>query len=137
MDPEVFDIFIKECLVPVSRPGENYTDIGTDTEEGAVQLLYSKYDEAEVYHRVPYDIPLLSNGMLNQYGITTPGKLYCTNHKTAILDPADHRWVAKTYSNFTCQEFTHSHFWPLEDIGHFSDAMAGDIVDILVSDRES
>ena len=151
MDPAVFDIFIEECLVPVPVPvpvpvtstPETSSDTITKThnrektKNDAVQLLVSNADEAEVYHRVPYEIPWLSEEILNQYGMSTSGKFYFTRQKNSILDPADLKWVESTFTNLVCQEFEHSHFWPLENIDHFSDMMASDIVDILVSDNDA
>lgn len=124
MDSDVFNIFIEECLVP--SHDEDY--------EQSVTLRWGKENEAEVYHRVPYDIPFFSQRFLNQYGMRQPGKYYFTQHKNSILQPMDYKWVAKSFKNLKCEEYSHSHFWPLENVEHFSDVMAKDIVDILVAD---
>jgi hypothetical protein len=149
MAPEVFNIFIDECLVPYNAETEKDTqhtqtqkDDDKDKEKDReaprqhtqVQLLCRKQDEAEVYHRVPYEIPILSKEILNQYGMHTSGKFYFTRQKNTILEPADCKWVANKFKNLKCQEFHHSHFWPLEHVDDFSTIMAEDIVDILVSD---
>lgn len=124
MDSEVFDIFINECLVAYDKDGKCKQ----------VTLLQSTKEEAEVYHRVPYDIPLLSKHFLNQYGMNTPGKYYYTNHKTSILQPSDYKWVRSNFKQLQCIEYNESHFWPLENIDNFTTMMAKDIVEILVSD---
>ena len=127
MDPEVFDIFINECLVPTACETSN------DSNNQQVTLLCGKKAEAEVYHRVPYDIPLLSEDILNQYGIKCIGKYYYTRHHNSILDAADYNWVERQYKLFDCKEFQHSHFWPLENPDNFSDQMANDVVRYLVN----
>ena len=114
--------------------GEEEEEERRTTNTQQVQLLCGKAEEAEVYHKVPYEIPILSKTFLNQYGMNTPGKYYYTKHKNSILEPADYKWVQKNFKNLQCQEFEQTHFWPLENVDHFSDVIAADIVDILVSD---
>lgn len=123
MDPAVFDIYINECLVPCE-----------DGSKGSVKLLYDKHLEAEIYHRVPYDIPYLSKHILNQYGMTAGGKYYYTKHNNSILHSTDYNWVRNHFPTLQCIEYKESHFWPLENIDDFSSVIAHDIVDILVSD---
>ena len=43
--------------------------------------------------------------------------------------------MAKNFKkNLKCKEYDKSHFWPLENVDDFSDAMAKDIVNMLVLD---
>jgi hypothetical protein len=137
MDPEVFDIFINECLVPCSA---EHNDTAMDNDKGkekSVQLYFGKKEEIEIYHKVPYEVPLLSKHFLNQYGMDIPGKYYYTKGKYSILQPSDYQWVEANYNKLKCEEYGYSHFWPIENIENFSDVMAKDVVDIFLGDLEN
>jgi hypothetical protein len=144
MSPEVFELFLSECIVDLSAAHAPNT----------CQLAFTKQAEAEVYYRTPMEIPMISRSIIGKYDFHSVPLTYLTNHKhpSTILTPADVKWVCQEYGcssdsvNGDCSsnpdgsstsvsgrrhiEFSHSHFWPLEDPVSFADAM----VDIICQD---
>lgn len=138
MHPDVFELYINECLEPALDGNVITQDTlplfeDKDSEERPCRMVFSKAAESEVYYRTPMEIPFISSTMTGKYAFGGVPFTFLTNinHPSTILTQKDIEWVCETYNQrgscFTHLEFIQSHFWPLEDPESFAKV----IVDII------
>jgi hypothetical protein len=126
--PDVFHLYIKECIIKSEKELYEY------------EMYFNNSMEAQVYHKVPTEIPYFSSSLVGTYNMKKSGYFLTTNHRSSILKPFDKKWIENELCgnnkfNYISIDKNLTHMWPLENPDHFSDYISNLISELIIKEN--
>jgi pimeloyl-ACP methyl ester carboxylesterase len=117
MHPEVFRIFVDECIVPNSS---NSSSSSSSISSGSgVKLLFSTDTEAEIYYQQPVDMPGHPRKNQRLLHFDTPATfMYSDAHE--FISKRDVAWIDHSVKSMKTAPYSGGHFWPLHQPDEFA-----------------
>lgn len=126
--PDVFDLFVKECIIKSKKESYEY------------ELYFNNDMEAQIYYKVPTEIPFFSSSLVGTYKMKKNGYFLTTNHRSSILKSFDKKWIENKLCgnnkfDYISIDNNLSHMWPLENPNHFSNYISNLISDLIIKEN--